>query len=211
MSTPASNLGAGAGAVVGLVLAAGDGARLGQPKQLARVAGRPMLQWVVHVAETELPSVIVVVPPTLADEIEGAVRLGDRTRVVVAHDASRGQSASLRAGLAAAPAEATAALVLLGDQPEIRGEAVRRVLEEAGRARIVRAAYRGRPAHPVLLDRALWEDLATLRGDQGARALIAADPSLLATVEVGGAAPVDIDTPHDLEALRLRWSRSERA
>jgi len=71
-------------------------------------------------------------------------------------------------------------------------------------APILRAAYRGRAGHPVVLDRSIWPDVAALRGDAGARALIAAGAGPVALVEVGGDAPQDIDTPEDHRRLLLR-------
>ena len=67
--------------------------------------------------------------------------------------------------------------------------------------RVVRAVYGGRPGHPVLLSRRCWDDVATLEGDVGARALVEAHPEWVVDVEVGGVAPPDVDTPRDYHRL----------
>jgi hypothetical protein len=65
----------------------------------------------------------------------------------------------------------------------------------------VRAAYDGRPGHPVALARSLFPAVAALRGDVGARDLL--DAAATRTVEVGHLCrPDDVDVPADLEALR---------
>ena len=115
-----------------------------------------------------------------------------------------GQSTSLGVALDAMPAGATAALVLLGDQPEVRADAIRAVIAAAGRGPVLRASYGGVPGHPVLLDRSLWPELTRGRGDAGARGLIAARDERPALVEVGGTAPPDIDTPEDYARLGAR-------
>ncbi|WP_410959620.1 NTP transferase domain-containing protein, partial [Salmonella sp. SAL4432] len=66
---------------------------------------------------------------------------------------------------------------------------------------VVRAAYEGRPGHPVLLDRAMWPEIERLEGDAGARDVLRAHPEWVAEVEIGGDAPEDVDTPEDWERL----------
>ena len=73
---------------------------------------------------------------------------------------------------------------------------------------MLRAAYGGRAGHPVLIDRALWPEAMALRGDGGARALVARHPGSLRLVEVGGAPPEDVDTPDDHRRLTHRAERA---
>jgi len=192
--------------VVGIVLAAGRGARMGSPKQLLELDGRPLLQHVIDAAAAAPLEGVIVVLGHEAERVAAALDL-PAGAVVVANPLHRdGQSASLRAGLDRAPGGAAAALVLLGDQPEVRTDAIAALVEAhaVSDAPILRAAYRGRAGHPVVLDRSIWPDVAALRGDAGARALIAAGAGPVALVEVGGDAPQDIDTPEDHRRLLLR-------
>jgi molybdenum cofactor cytidylyltransferase len=173
-----------------LILAAGAGRRFGGPKQLALVGGRPLL---AHVLDVAAPYDPLVVLGARADEIRARIDVGDH---VVAEDWAEGQSASLRAGVAAL-ADADRVIVLLADQPFITREAIEAVLALGGDA--ARASYHGDPGHPVVLGRAVLERVGELRGDAGARELL--QDFQVRTVEATGLCdPTDIDTPDQLEA-----------
>jgi len=187
------------------VLAAGRGVRMGgTPKQLLPLDGRPLLQHVLDAATAAGLDDLVLVLGHAADRVEPALRLPAGARVVVNPRHQEGQSTSLSLALDGMRSEVTAALVLLGDQPEVRPEAIRAVIAAAADASVVRASYGGVPGHPVRLARSLWPELARGRGDAGARGLIAARGERPALVEVGGAAPADIDTPEDYALLVAR-------
>lgn len=190
----------------GVILAAGGSARLGFPKQLASLDGRPLLQHVLDAAAAAPLDEVVVVLGHRADEVARALSLPPGARIVVNPRHADGQSTSLAAGLAAMPAAVGEALVLLGDQPEVRPAAIRAVLEAGCRSRapVLRAAYGGRGSHPVLLRRDVWDEAAPGRGDQGARGLVAALAGRVELVEIGGEPPRDVDTLDDLARLRAR-------
>lgn len=130
-------------------------------------------------------------------------------RIVVATDWADGMGASLRAGLAALddgardsgapddgdPASGDAVLVTLVDLPDVGADVVRRVLAAPSGSDVLRrAAYDGRPGHPVLLGRDHWAGVqASAVGDQGARSYLAAQEVEL--VECG-----DLATGHDVDS-----------
>jgi molybdenum cofactor cytidylyltransferase len=175
----------------GLVLAAGEGRRFGGPKQLARVAGRPLVEHAL--AALDGLERVVVVLGARADEIRAGAALGD-AEVVVCDDWAEGMGASLRAGLAAV-AGAGEVVVVLADQPFIGRAVVERVRAAPGDA--ARATYGGAPGHPVVLRRALIERAGELSGDAGFRGFP------MTEVECGDLAdPRDIDTQADLEVVR---------
>ncbi len=157
--------------LAGLVLAAGAGTRMGQPKALVRDADGA--SWLVRSVETLREGGcghIAVVLGARADEARMLVPPG--TSVLVTEDWADGMSASLQAGLAhLTGADADAAVVTLVDLPDVTAEVVRRVVAAgAGPATLSRATYAGRPGHPVVLGRRHWAavvDSAT--GDRGAR------------------------------------------
>jgi len=153
---------------------------------------------------------VVVVLGHEADAVRAALPDGDPRLRSIRNDRYReGQSTSLLAGLHAMREEAGAALVLLGDQPEIRIEAIDAVLGRwrATGGRIVQAAYGGTAAHPILFGRPTWPELERATGDEGARMVIAGHPSWLTLVEVGGRPPQDIDTAEDYERVRSRFGQ----
>ncbi len=111
--------------ISGIVLAAGSSSRLGRPKQLLELAGKLVLQHVVDAAAAAPLDEILVVLGHSAGEVADRLALPAHGRVVLNPDHALGQSTSLQAGLRAAAPGADAAVVLLGDQPGIRPEAIR--------------------------------------------------------------------------------------
>lgn len=178
-----------------LILAAGGSSRFGaEPKLLADLHGRPVLQWTLdNVRGVPWLDPVVVVLGADADRIRAAVDLGD-ARVVLCPDWHTGQSASLRRGLGAV-GDAGKVLVLLGDQPLVGPDVIARLAAEPAGSR---AAYHGVPGHPVVLGPELVGKARTLAGDRGLRDLVR-----WRLVEVGDlASDRDLDTPEDLEAIR---------
>lgn len=176
-----------------MVLAAGAGRRFApdRPKQLAHVDGRPLLAHALDAAHA-LDDVVLVLGAR-ADEILMAVDPGT-ARVVVAEDWDEGLSASLRAGVAAA-AGAERVVIVLGDQPRVTAAAVRAVAEAAPGADAVRARYGADPGHPIALGLRLMARVPGLRGDVGARDLLAGAD--VVEVDVPGD-PADVDVEADL-------------
>jgi molybdenum cofactor cytidylyltransferase len=189
--------------ITGVILAAGTSSRLGRPKQLLPYRGRPVLQHPVDAATTAGLDDVVVVLGHAAEEVEAALSLPAVARCVVNPDFAVGQSTSLRVGLRAAHPQSGAAVVLLGDQPQVRPEVIRALVDahDHDRRTVALATYGGRPGHPVLFDRAVWPEVESVRGDTGARDLLARHPEWVAPVEVGGEPPPDLDTPEDYERL----------
>ena len=182
--------------VAGLVLAAGAGRRFGdEPKQLAAVAGRPLLQHAVYAA-CAVPALerVVVVLGARADRVREAIDFG-RAEPVVCEDWDAGQAASLRCGLRALKG-AERVVVTLGDQPWVSSEAIMRLAREPSGTR---AAYDGVPGHPVVLGGELAAAALSLEGDEGARGLLRG----ARTIECGDVADArDVDTVGDLKEMQ---------
>jgi molybdenum cofactor cytidylyltransferase len=189
----------------GLVLAAGSSRRMGRPKQLLAIDGRPLLEVVVaHVCASRLDEVLVILGAA-ADEIRSRVDLG-RGRVLINPDHASGMASSLRAGLAALGPDVDRVMVILGDQPEIGGGLIDRLLDLQQQSGLPAAAlsFNGLLHPPVVLERQLWGDLMDLEGDVGCRAVIRARPELVAKLSSGDDLkhPVDLDTPEDYRRLQ---------
>lgn len=197
--------------MVGILLAAGSSSRMGRPKQLLSLEGRPLLQHALdRLADAEVGPLILVLGHA-APEVQAALRLPPGTRVVVNPEYASGQASSLQVGLQAA-GEAKAAVILLGDQPGISSEAVREAvaLLRATGGPIVRAVYgepEGRevPGHPVVLHRRVWSELAGLQGDEGARAVMERHPQWVVPLRLQVPPPLEVDTWEDY----LRVARGE--
>ena len=189
--------------ITGIVLAAGSSSRLGRPKQLLELHGKPLLQHTIDaVAGTDLNDVVVVLGH-VADEVRSAVDMPSTMRVVINPDYQTGQASSLRVGLEAAAEESRAAVVMLGDQPGLEAQSIRAVMDEYERtgSKVVQARYQGRAGHPVLFDRTVWDDLKSIEGDKGARDLLKEHPEWVCGVELGRQLPPDLDTWEDYEKL----------
>ena len=155
--------------VAGVVLAAGAGSRSGGPKALRHDDdGMP---WSARAVGTLRAGGCATVLVVLGAEANAARQLvPPDAGIVVADDWATGLSASLRAGLRAAPADATAALITLGDLPGLPAAAVARLLTEPLDATTLRrASYGGQPGHPVVIGRDHWTAAAeSAEGDRGA-------------------------------------------
>jgi len=181
----------------GVLLAAGSGSRLGQPKALVELAGQSLAARGVALLRAGGADPVVVVTGAAPVELPDvhAVR-NTRWR--------EGMGSSFAAGLTALPDGCAAAVVALADQPLVGAASVRRLIAayEAGAAVAV-AAYDGQPRNPVLLAREHWAAaIALATGDVGARPFLRAHPELVTLVECGDTgSPDDIDTPGDLERV----------
>jgi molybdenum cofactor cytidylyltransferase len=184
----------------GLVLAAGAGTRFGGIKQLADFNGRPLLEHALLAMTASPVDRSVVVLGSGAEEVQAKVDLhGAESRICSRW--GEGQSASLACGLEGL-ADCDAVVVILGDQPRLSPDAIRRVIAARGNgAQAVRATYRGDPGHPVLLERELFERMRDVSGDHGARNLLmSASVREVPCDDLGGGE--DVDTPAELDALR---------
>ncbi|WCB94615.1 Nicotine blue oxidoreductase [Baekduia alba] len=188
--------------VTGVVLAAGAGSRFGGdlPKPLVPFRGRPLVTWPLAALREGGVEDVVVVLGARADAVAAGADLGGAA-VAVCPAWEEGLSASLRCGVeAAVERDAEAVVVVLGDQPLLRGAAVAAVVQARAPAEAlaVRATYGGVPGHPSVIESALFTAVAELRGDTGARELLRG----AAYVRCDGlGSPADADTPEALARL----------
>ena len=191
------------GRVGGVVLAAGGSTRYGGEKLLAPLDGKPVVQHVIDAANASRLADVVVVLGHDAKGLLTMLRLG-RARPIVNHEWASGQASSLRAGVRAV-ADLDAVVVLLGDQPRITAALIDALVlrqRTSGTAAVV-SSWNGRRSPPALLTSRLFSEIEALRGDVGAREILAGRHDV-AEVEVTGAlgSLLDVDRPEDLDALR---------
>jgi molybdenum cofactor cytidylyltransferase len=177
-----------------IILAAGLSRRMGAAKLTLPIDGVPLLARTLAAVEAAgLPPLLVT--GGHADAIR-AVAPG--IPAIHAHAHAEGLAESLKAGLAAAPADWSAALVVLGDMPFVQAETLRLLARALGTgAPAVIPVQAGRRGNPAGFARSVWPRLMALTGDQGARPLLDA----LGVVEIPVEDPGihrDIDVPADL-------------
>jgi CTP:molybdopterin cytidylyltransferase MocA len=177
---------------------------MGRPKALVELHGEPLVRRALRVLADGGCAPLVVVLGASAEEVAGVLPPG--VRHVVAEGWAEGMGASLRAGIAALEGSnpvPDAALVHLVDLPGVTSAAVARLTARTAPDTLARAAYAGRPAHPVLLGREHWAGVrAVATGDAGARKYLAGHPAL-SLIECGDVAtPDDVDTPEQLARFR---------
>jgi CTP:molybdopterin cytidylyltransferase MocA len=193
------------GAVAILVPAAGASRRMrGRDKLLEQVRGRPLLADRVAAALELGGEVLVTLPPGAGARARALAPLaGPLLWLQEVPEASEGMAASLRRGAHWAQGRGAGALmVLLPDLPDLTPEDLRAVLRAFDGQRILRAtAQDGRPGHPVVFPARHLAGMAALRGDAGARAILATHEVAHVALP-GGRAVTDLDTPEDWAAWR---------
>lgn len=185
--------------VHGVVLAAGLGRRMGQPKALLEVGDSTFLARAMRSLQAAGCAVVhVVVLEPESDIAEAAAALGGN--VIVNPRQYSEQIDSVRLAIRALPEDADALLIMPVDVPLVSEKTVRAVVDAYRRAPhpLVLPFHSGVAGHPVLLDRALFEEVLTRRFGEGVRSLILENArSLLEVKVVDPGILIDIDTPED--------------
>jgi molybdenum cofactor cytidylyltransferase len=192
-----------------IVLAAGRSVRMGETKQLLPVNGRTLLEHSLASVRKSAIDAIVLVLGYAVERIrcELSAELLKDVTVVVSEGYAEGISSSLRVGLKALESQMDAALIVLADQPFVKPETMDRIIEayQQNGAEIVVPHYNGRRGNPVLLDRGVFAEAMSLKGDAGFRVLFGGHTAGLLAVDVDDEGVLlDIDSREDYERLRKR-------
>ena len=187
-----------------VILAAGASRRMGSPKQLIEIEGRPLLVRAIEVALAAPVWPVVVVLGANAAAIRPDI---SHLPVLAVENPAwpEGMASSIREGIGTLRQFSRgldAAVLALCDQPGFSTATVESLLtahRATGRG-IVAARYAGRLGAPALFTRAHFPALAALTGEEGARDLLNADPASVAAVDLPELAR-DLDTPADLEGV----------
>jgi molybdenum cofactor cytidylyltransferase len=193
------------GAVAGVVLAAGSSTRMGRNKLLFDLDGEPVVRRAVRqAAAAGLDPVIAVVgyeANLVRRELDG---LDPPCVIVVNPDYERGINSSLKTGIAAVPASAVGAVVMLADMPLVTTEMIATLITRyrAGTAPLVISDYDGVNAPPMLYDRVLFEELRVMEGEGCGRQVVRRHQSEAEVVAWPVTALTDLDVPGDYERIR---------
>ncbi len=192
--------------VAAVVLAAGRSTRMGGPnKLLADIARRPLVRIAAEEALASRAKPVIVVTGHQREQVETALA-GLPVQFVHNPDFADGLGTSVRAGIAAVPADADGAIVCLGDMPQVDAGLIDRLIaafDPDQGALVVMPTFEGRRGNPVLWSRRFFPDLTAIEGDVGARHLIGRYSEAVIEVPLAGkAALVDVDTPEALVGVR---------
>ena len=197
--------------VAAVVLAAGRSTRMGAVnKMLAEIGGKPLVRIAAEQAIASHAQPVIVVTGHEREKVEAALK-GLPVRLVNNPDFAEGLGTSLRTGIAGVPEEADAAIVCLGDMPQVDAALINRLIAafdpERG-ALVVVPSIEGRRGNPVVWSRRFFHDLMSIRGDIGARHLIGNYAEAVVEVPVAGAAALtDVDTPESFSAVKAEIER----
>lgn len=184
----------------GILLCGGQASRFGGDKLLA--GDGPIVVEAARNLEVAAGTPLAVIPLGKARLREALERAG--CEVLETDRTSLGMAGSLAAGIEAAES-ADGWIIALGDMPRVRVETIRAVAGalDAGAAIALPADAQGRRGHPVGFAASLRDELLALRGDVGARAVVARHADAVQTIRTDDEGIfVDIDTPRDLQDLK---------
>ena len=181
--------------IAAVVLAAGASSRLGSPKQLALLGGETLLARAIRAAVEAGCEPVVAVLGAEAELVREQCRLRS-VRIVVNDGWAEGMASSIRLGVEAVCGQVDAAIVMTCDQPAVSSEHLRRLAARDG-GQITASAYGGRRGVPAYFPAEYFPELMRLRGDQGARELVAAAEAI--ELPLG---ELDVDTPERLAAAK---------
>ncbi len=187
-----------------VVLAAGAGSRYRGPRhKLSEPLGEDtvLVRTLRNAIASEM-SVVLVIAEALVHEARGLVAADDMVVVGARSQTAWGMGDSIAAGVSM-HASATGWLVLPADMPLVRPSSLRAVADALDQQPIAFAQHRGRRGHPVGFGAELFSELVMLKGDEGARRLLARYPTAAVELDDPGVL-FDIDTVDDLAVAQRR-------
>ncbi len=198
--------------VAAIVLAAGEGRRLGGPKALVRLREATFASAAAACFERADVAARVVVLGAHAERVATGAGLPPGVSLVVNARWAEGMLTSVWAGLDwAGPLGMDAVLLHPVDNPLVAEATVTAVLEALKQGAIIAVpSHGGCRGHPAGFARAAWPALRAAALDGGARSVLAQRPEWVVHVPAGPDCLVDIDTPEALAAARAALSSEDR-
>jgi CTP:molybdopterin cytidylyltransferase MocA len=187
--------------VVAIVLAAGEGRRMGGAKALLSLGETTFLAHACRLFTRPGVASVVAVLGAEAERVRAEAGLPTGLAVVVNERWREGMLSSVWSGLDAAEAVAADAVLLHPvDHPLVQPATIDRVIEAlSASAAIAVPVWDGRRGHPGGFSRSVFAELRAASPDRGARAVLAADPARVVHVAGDAGCVVGIDTPADYE------------
>ncbi|AZR74584.1 hypothetical protein BBF96_15105 [Anoxybacter fermentans] len=189
--------------IMGVILAAGEAKRMGEPKQLLSWQGEPLIRWVIRQVWFSRFNPVRVVLGAYADQIEPLIEDLD-VEILFNPAYPQGQSTSVKKGLQDYPPGVIGAAFILGDQPLIKVETYNYLIEvfEKEEPGILVPTYQNQRGNPIFFHKRFFSDLMKIEGDCGGREIIFDNQAQVRKVEVADPGIIlDLDVKEDY--LRL--------
>lgn len=184
-----------------IVLAAGKSTRMKQQKLLMPFNGQTIIETIIQKIFPVLESNIIVVLGSHCNEIRQKINKL-QVKSCFNKDFENGMLSSVIYGFDALPEDAEAAMVFLGDQPQISTDVIQKVARawKQSDKGIIIPTFNGRRGHPVLIGIKYKSKIRELDPSKGLRQLMVENPDDISEVELGQSEILrDIDTPEDYE------------
>lgn len=184
-----------------IILAAGQSGRLGQPKQNLVFQGKTLLQRAIETALASACRPVIAVLGANEKVIQPTI---DQYPIKISHNTAwrEGIASSITLGSKEMQKEpaVTAAILMLCDQPFVNPALLNELAKRGPETGIVACAYKDTVGIPALFSSIYFEELARLKGDEGAKKLLFKHQQMVISIPfpLGG---VDIDTIEDYEKL----------
>ncbi len=193
----------------GVVLAAGNSSRFGEPKQLLKWKGEALIRHVVSSAINAGLSPVGVVVGSNAGKVQAEIK-DLPVRIVNNYNWMDGMSSSIKAGLTALGGEGGGVVFLQADQPQIPASLIKSLVEahQVSLNPIIAPQVDGQRGNPVLFDVDTFRDLLTIEGDVGGRALFSHYPVQWVPWHEANIL-MDIDSPEDYTKFLHMFPESE--
>lgn len=181
--------------------------RLGRPKQLLPYGDGVILDAVLATARSAGFDQTVLALGGSADSVREVVDTHGLD-VVENTEYRTGCSSSIAAAIPALHPDTDVLVLMLGDQPEVRAETVRKLLQGRGESGIAVCRYDDGVGHPFAFDRSVFPELTGLHGDKGVWKLVEQRGDEVAEVRIAGPIPLDVDTEADYERVLAALGRT---
>lgn len=194
----------------GVLLAAGEASRMGQPKQLLVWNGKTLLEHAIETAQSCTNAGVVVVTGAYTAPLEAVIRRYPQVKIAWNANWSEGMATSIRCGVEAllrSDSNLDAILIMLVDQPLIQVQQIKQLITsfEQHKPSYVAAFYEGKAGVPALFSKNIFADLCRLKGQSGAKALFLQSDLTGVKIPMPEAA-CDVDTPEEWEQFLQKTS-----
>lgn len=186
-----------------IILAAGLSKRMGQPKLLLPLKGKPLFRYPLEQAiRNQLQPICLIAGQHMREFQTESLDLLN-VEYIYNTNYEKGMSSSLKIGIENIKYRTDATFIFLADQPFVPDLVIRSMIEQYGKdTRIVRPQYQGNFGHPILIDNTLYDEFLNLEGDQGGKKIInkyKEETKILSFNHTFWG--MDIDTPEDYQKL----------